>query len=74
MQRRDFLSTLAAAAGGGLVLETDFSKAAMAAEQFYNMPPKGNVHLLHFTDSHAQLVPTYYREPSVQLGGGFSAR
>jgi sulfur-oxidizing protein SoxB len=70
MQRRDFLSTLAAAAGGGLVLETDFSKAAMAAEQFYNMPPKGNVHLLHFTDSHAQLVPTYYREPSVNLGAG----
>ena len=64
------MSTLAAAAGGGLVLETDFSKAAMAAEQFYNMPPKGNVHLLHFTDSHAQLVPTYYREPSVNLGAG----
>ena len=70
MQRREFLSTLAAAAGGGLVLETDFSKAALAAEQFYNMPPKGNVHLLHFTDSHAQLVPTYYREPSVNLGAG----
>ena len=64
------MSTLAAAAGGGLVLETDFSKAALAAEQFYNMPPKGNVHLLHFTDSHAQLVPTYYREPSVNLGAG----
>ena len=70
MQRREFLSTLAAAAGGGLVLETDFSKAALAAEQFYNMPPKGNGHLLHFTDSHAQLVPTYYREPSVNLGAG----
>ena len=36
---------------------------------FYDsVAPFGNVSLLHFTDCHAQLLPTYYREPSVNLG------
>ena len=73
MQRREFLNTLAVAAAGGMVLDSDFSKAAHAADQFYDLPALGNVHLLHFTDSHAQLIPTYYREPSVNLGAGASS-
>ena len=32
------------------------------------MPPFGNVSLLHITDTHAQLLPVHFREPSVQLG------
>jgi len=28
------------------------------------------VHLLHMTDCHAQLLPIYFREPSVNLGVG----
>ena len=31
------------------------------------------MHLLHFTDCHAQLLPTYFREPSVNLGVGDAA-
>lgn len=40
------------------------------ADQLYNIPAFGNVSLLHFTDCHAQLLPIYYREPSINLGTG----
>jgi sulfur-oxidizing protein SoxB len=40
------------------------------ADQLYDIPPFGNVSLLHFTDCHAQLLPIYYREPSINLGVG----
>ncbi len=41
-----------------------------SADQLYDIPTFGNVSLLHFTDCHAQLLPIYYREPSVNLGEG----
>ena len=37
------------------------------------LPRFGNVHLLHFTDCHAQLLPVYFREPSVNIGVGARA-
>jgi sulfur-oxidizing protein SoxB len=40
------------------------------SDQLYDIPAFGNVSLLHFTDCHAQLLPIYYREPSINLGVG----
>jgi len=70
--RREFLKTLAIASAGGLGLHTDFSLAQKSATAFYDLPAYGNVHLLHFTDCHAQLLPIYFREPSVNIGAGSS--
>ena len=72
MQRREFLRLLALAAAAGAVLRPERS-AAQAAGDLYDVPPFGNVSLLHFTDAHAQLLPTYFREPSVNLGVGPAA-
>ena len=74
MQRREFLQVLAAAAAAGMPIAARDVLAAMpASERMYDVPRFGNVHLLHFTDCHAQLLPIYFREPSVNLGIG-SAR
>ena len=70
IHRREFLKTLAIASAGGLGLHSDFSLAQQSATAFYDIPSYGNVHLLHFTDSHAQLLPVYFREPSINLGAG----
>ena len=41
---------------------------AQAAGALYDLKPFGNVSLLHITDTHAQLLPVYFREP---FGEGF---
>ena len=69
MNRREFLRMLAFAAGAGASLRPGLSTAQAAAE-LYALPKFGNVHLLHYTDCHAQLLPTYFREPSVNFGNG----
>ena len=68
--RREFLQALAVASAGGMSLQSDFSHAQSAAQKFYDLPKFGNVHFLHFTDCHAQLLPIYFREPNVNLGIG----
>lgn len=62
------MQVLAVAAAGGMALSHHETAAAQAAAAFYDLPKFGNVHLLHFTDCHAQLLPIYFREPSVNLG------
>ena len=68
MERREFLQLL------GISLASGFSFEAGSKEKknlnLYDMPPFGNVHLLHFTDCHAQLLPSYFREPDTNLGAG----
>jgi S-sulfosulfanyl-L-cysteine sulfohydrolase len=69
LQRREFLRLLAFAAAAGGTLRSRLSTAQAAAE-LYDLPPFGNLSLLHITDVHAQLLPVYFREPSVNLGNG----
>ncbi len=57
------------AAAAGLPL-TAASPRAQAAADGYDLRRYGNVHFLHFTDCHAQLLPVWFREPSVNLGSG----
>ncbi|OOG37888.1 thiosulfohydrolase SoxB [Polaromonas sp. A23] len=68
LSRREFASVMAAALAAGFPLQRE-AGAAQAAN-LYNVPRTGNVHLLHMTDCHAQLMPTYFREPSVNIGVG----
>jgi sulfur-oxidizing protein SoxB len=70
VNRREFLGTLAAAAACGAPLGTTRAQVGRA---LYDLPRFGNVSLLHFTDCHAQLLPTYFREPSANIGVGEAA-
>ncbi len=60
------------AAAAGLPVAQSARAAQAAATAMYDVPRFGNVHLLHFTDCHAQLLPVWFREPSANLGAGRS--
>jgi S-sulfosulfanyl-L-cysteine sulfohydrolase len=67
IRRRDFLKLTSAAA-----LTPALSLAARGADTpgVYDLERFGNARILHMTDTHAQLRPAYFREPSVNLGIG----
>ena len=68
MDRRDFLSCL-----GLLGLPTGLSSCLTSVPNtLYPAANFGNVTLLHITDCHAQLVPMYYREPSINVSVGLA--
>ncbi len=74
--RREFLQLLATAGAAGFgFCGCDNFKASLASPQnsLYELPPFGDVTLLHFTDSHAQLKPIYFREPNINIGTGAAA-
>jgi sulfur-oxidizing protein SoxB len=66
--RRDLLKLVAVAAGAGVA--PGRLQAAGAPDRLLDMAPLGNVTLLHITDSHATLLPVFYREPDMLLGVG----
>jgi sulfur-oxidizing protein SoxB len=70
VNRREFLQVLAAAAAYGAPLRQSL---AQAQSSLYDVPRFGNASFLHFTDCHAQLMPVYFREPSVNIGLGEAA-
>ena len=72
LSRREFLNVLAAASAAGMAIDAPDALAATPAgsAKLYDVPRFGNVHLMHFTDCHAQLQPIYFREPNVNLGVG----
>jgi sulfur-oxidizing protein SoxB len=67
IRRRDFL-TLAGAA----TLSGSLPRLARSADNagVYDLERFGNARILHITDTHAQLRPVFFREPSVNLGIG----
>jgi sulfur-oxidizing protein SoxB len=67
LHRRDFLK-----ATGAAVLSGALPRIGRAADESkaYDVARFGNARILHMTDTHAQLLPVYFREPSVNLGVG----
>lgn len=70
MTRREFLEVLAVAGASGMALDHPRALAASSDAGFYDLPKFGNVSLMHFTDCHAQLLPSYFREPDTNIGVG----
>jgi sulfur-oxidizing protein SoxB len=69
--RRHLLNCLAAAAAIGILPRAGLIRSAFAAEDdLYGIGRFGNARILHLTDSHAQLEPVFFREPSVNIGVG----
>ncbi len=75
ISRRDFLqASVAASAIFGAYGVSNLSRAtaqqSMTEAQLLDFNKTGNVTLIHITDIHAQLMPTYFREPEVNIGVG----
>lgn len=64
------LAASALLAGSGLSAGRAFAQQKLTQGDILRFEPLGNVTLLHVADIHAQLVPTYFREPSINLGVG----
>lgn len=64
------LAASALLAGSGLSAGRAFAQQKLTQGDILRFEPLGNVTLLHVADIHAQLVPTWFREPSINLGVG----
>ena len=74
IDRREFLKLLSAGAAAGtfpwLASCGKYATASPLPKDFYTIPKRGNVRILHCTDIHGQLNPVFFREPNVNLGMG----
>jgi sulfur-oxidizing protein SoxB len=73
ISRREFLQVAAATAavtGLGSRLGRAAAQGRISQDDLLRFSPKGQLTLLHIADCHAQLVPHYHREPSLNLGVG----
>ncbi len=76
ISRREFLQAAVAAgaivgtAGAGSWQALAARQALMSQDDLLKFPTMGNVTLVHLTDIHAQLMPIYFREPSINVGVG----
>ncbi len=75
ISRRDFLQATAAASalltGSGLgSLGRVAAQQRLTQADILKFDPLGTVTILYISDTHAQLMPLYFREPSVNLGVG----
>ena len=74
LSRRDFLQAALAAsamAGGSAgSLGRAIARGGLTQEHLLEFEALGNVTLMHVADIHAQLVPMYFREPSLNIGVG----
>ncbi len=71
--RREMLQVSAATAAltiGAGGLTRAFAQQKLTQDELTKFDALGNVTLLHITDIHGQLMPVYFREPSVNLGVG----
>lgn len=69
LSRREFLQIMAIASAAGVIRPAGAAAKKMPGD-IYEVPTYGNVTLLHFTDTHAQLMPIYFREPDTNIGVG----
>lgn len=73
LSRRDFLAVASAAATiAGRPLKALAQKQQLSEAELLRFTPKGQVTILHMADCHAQVMPIYFREPSVNIGVGAS--
>src|SRR5215470_4448025 len=71
--RREILSVgfaTAALAAGDSALMRAVAQERLRESDLLRFNALGNVTLLHVSDIHGQLLPVYYREPSVNIGVG----
>jgi sulfur-oxidizing protein SoxB len=69
LSRREFVYMMAMLGAAPVFANSHTRMAATGKlEDYYKLKSFGNVRLMHMTDSHAQLLPVYFREPSVNLG------
>ncbi|MEA1914825.1 MAG: thiosulfohydrolase SoxB, partial [Campylobacterota bacterium] len=70
LSRREFIYMSAMLAGTAPIFANSHMRLpdTKKTEDYYKLQKFGNVRLMHMTDSHAQLLPVYFREPSVNLG------